>query len=121
MTQSNVLHAMQSGDQETALQTYDRALQLDRNNVDAYVARGAAFANLRDFSGAVADFETALGATKRAVQIRTAPGPCIDIMLQLGSSPERAQAENLCSLQLLIQSTRMPGGIWQQSERRWHS
>ena len=60
--QSSVLHAMQSGDQETALQTYDRALQLDRNNVDAYVARGAAFANQRDFSRAVADFETALGA-----------------------------------------------------------
>ncbi|CAK0755235.1 hypothetical protein CVIRNUC_002359 [Coccomyxa viridis] len=48
------------GDQDTALQAYDRALQLDANNVDAYVARGAASANQRHFSRAVADFETAL-------------------------------------------------------------
>ena len=57
---------MQGGDQDTALQAYDRALQLDANNVDAYVARGAAFANQRDFSRAVADFETALGACQCA-------------------------------------------------------
>ena len=52
---------MQGGDQDTAVQTYDRALELNRRNVDAYVARGAAFANQRDFSRAVADFETAMG------------------------------------------------------------
>ncbi|CAL5227418.1 g10378 [Coccomyxa viridis] len=49
-----------SGEQETAIQTYDRALELDRRNVDAHVARGAAFANQRNFARAVADFETAL-------------------------------------------------------------
>lgn len=57
---------MQGGDQDTALQAYDRALQLDANNVDAYVARGAASANQRHFSRAVADFETALGADQCA-------------------------------------------------------
>ena len=57
----NVSHVLQSGDQEAAISTYDRALELDRRNVDAHVARGAAFANQRDFARAIADFEAALG------------------------------------------------------------
>jgi len=60
---------VQSGDQETALQTYHRALELDRGNVDAYVARGAAFANQRDFSRAIADFETALGKPSASLSL----------------------------------------------------
>ena len=52
-----------------ALQTYDRALELDRGNVDAHVARGAAFANQRNFSRAIADFETALGKPRASVSI----------------------------------------------------
>lgn len=38
-----------------------QALELDRRNVDAWVARGAAHANKHLFDKAVADIETALG------------------------------------------------------------
>ena len=39
-----------------------KALELDRRNVDAWVARGAAHANKHLFDKAIADFETALSA-----------------------------------------------------------
>jgi Tfp pilus assembly protein PilF len=52
---------MQNGDYENAHKCYARALELDRRNVDAWVARGAAHANDRNFQQATQDFETALG------------------------------------------------------------
>ncbi len=54
-------HPAQSGDQDTAIETYKRALDLNRRNVDAYVARGAAYANISQFTKAIADFDTAIG------------------------------------------------------------
>lgn len=39
-----------------------QALELDRRNVDAWVARGAAYANQHAFPKAISDFQTALGA-----------------------------------------------------------
>ena len=39
-----------------------QALDLDRRNVDAWVARGAAYANQHAFPKAISDFQTALGA-----------------------------------------------------------
>ena len=65
------MHVLQSGNLETALLTYDRALELDRRNVDAHVARGAAFANQRDFARAIADFEAALGLSAHPVHLVT--------------------------------------------------
>lgn len=38
-----------------------QALELDRRNVDAWVARGAAYANQHAFPKAISDFQTALG------------------------------------------------------------
>lgn len=38
-----------------------QALELDRRNVDAWVARGAAYANRHAFPKATSDFQTALG------------------------------------------------------------
>lgn len=38
-----------------------QALDLDRRNVDAWVARGAAYANQHAFPKAISDFQTALG------------------------------------------------------------
>ena len=52
---------MQGGDYEAAHRSYARALELDRRNVDAWVARGAAYANQRHYQRAAADFEAALG------------------------------------------------------------
>ncbi len=40
---------------------YERALDLDPRSADAWVARGAAFANQRQFARAAEDFEMALG------------------------------------------------------------
>ncbi len=40
-----------------------QALDLDRRNVDAWVARGAAYANQHAFPKAVSDFQTALGVS----------------------------------------------------------
>jgi len=54
--------AMQTGDYENAHKCYERALDLDRRNVDAWVARGAAHANQHKLQQAAHDFETALGA-----------------------------------------------------------
>lgn len=56
------LVAMQAGDYENAHKCYERALDLDRQNVDAWVARGAAHANQHKLQQAAHDFETALGA-----------------------------------------------------------
>jgi tetratricopeptide (TPR) repeat protein len=42
------------------MECYDKALTLNPGNCDAYVARGAARANQRQFEGAVQDFEAAL-------------------------------------------------------------
>jgi tetratricopeptide (TPR) repeat protein len=42
------------------MECYDKALLLNPSNCDAYVARGAARANQRQFKGAVQDFEAAL-------------------------------------------------------------
>ena len=55
------MHPVQSGDQDTAIETYNRALELNRRNVDAYVARGAAYANISQFTLAIADFDIAIG------------------------------------------------------------
>ncbi|KAK9916720.1 hypothetical protein WJX75_006234 [Coccomyxa subellipsoidea] len=52
--------AAKNGDYENAHKCYARALELDRRNVDAWVARGAAHANDRNFQQAAQDFETAL-------------------------------------------------------------
>eukprot|EP00750_Incisomonas_marina_P003026 INCI12813.2.p1 GENE.INCI12813.2~~INCI12813.2.p1 ORF type:complete len:531 (-),score=101.97 INCI12813.2:34-1560(-) len=45
---------------EAAIRCYDKALQLDRRCADAYVGRGAARVNLRQFGRAIEDFEQAL-------------------------------------------------------------
>lgn len=54
-----VAHA-KKGEYDAALGCYKKALDLDRRNVDAWVARGAAYANQHAFPKAVADFQTAL-------------------------------------------------------------
>ncbi|KAA6424453.1 MAG: hypothetical protein FRX49_05665 [Trebouxia sp. A1-2] len=54
-----VVHA-KKGEYDAALGCYKKALDLDRRNVDAWVARGAAYANQRAFPRAVSDFQTAL-------------------------------------------------------------
>jgi tetratricopeptide (TPR) repeat protein len=43
------------------MECYDKALTLNPCNCDAYVARGAARANQRQFEGALQDFRAALG------------------------------------------------------------
>eukprot|EP00882_Tetradesmus_deserticola_P021312 GHRQ01023077.1.p1 GENE.GHRQ01023077.1~~GHRQ01023077.1.p1 ORF type:complete len:224 (+),score=58.73 GHRQ01023077.1:158-829(+) len=48
------------GDYQQALECYDKALLLNLRNCDAYVARGAARANQRQFEGALQDFTAAL-------------------------------------------------------------
>lgn len=48
------------GDYRRARECYDQALELNARNVDALVARGAAFANQSRFQEAVNDFERAL-------------------------------------------------------------
>lgn len=52
---------LQSGDYDAAHSCYTRALELDRRNADAWVARGAAHANQKLYQKATSDFETALG------------------------------------------------------------
>ncbi|DBB03932.1 TPA: hypothetical protein ACH3X1_013012 [Trebouxia sp. C0004] len=54
-----VAHAKR-GEYDAALGCYKKALDLDRRNVDAWVARGAAYANQHAFPKAVSDFQTAL-------------------------------------------------------------
>ncbi len=48
-----------------------QALDLDRQNVDAWVARGAAYANQHAFPKAVSDFQTALGVSNIMRQLST--------------------------------------------------
>jgi len=48
-----------------------QALDLDRRNVDAWVARGAAYANQHAFPKAVSDFQTALGVSSILKQLST--------------------------------------------------
>ncbi len=48
-----------------------QALDLDRRNVDAWVARGAAYANQHAFPKAVSDFQTALGVLNFLRQLST--------------------------------------------------
>lgn len=48
-----------------------QALDLDRRNVDAWVARGAAYANQHAFPKAVSDFQTALGVSNIMRQLST--------------------------------------------------
>ena len=48
-----------------------QALDLDRRNVDAWVARGAAYANQHAFPKAVSDFQTALGVSNIMQQLST--------------------------------------------------
>ncbi|KAL3139727.1 hypothetical protein ABBQ38_004032 [Trebouxia sp. C0009 RCD-2024] len=54
-----VAHAKKA-EYDTALGCYKKALELDRRNVDAWVARGAAYANQHAFPKAISDFQTAL-------------------------------------------------------------
>ena len=49
---------------------YERALDLDPRNADAWVARGAAFANQQQFGRAAEDFSMALGALPLQNSIR---------------------------------------------------
>jgi len=53
-----------------------QALDLDRRNVDAWVARGAAYANQHAFPKAVSDFQTALGVRHYEAAQHTVQGPC---------------------------------------------
>ena len=64
---------MQAGDYENAHKSYARALELDRRNVDAWVARGAAHANDQNFQQAAQDFKTALGTQQAPANLQ---GPC---------------------------------------------
>jgi tetratricopeptide (TPR) repeat protein len=54
-----ITHAKKS-DYKSAMKFYNQALQVDPKNKDAYVARGAAFANVNMLEDAVLDFEKAL-------------------------------------------------------------
>eukprot|EP00299_Pterocystis_sp_00344_P007738 c2646_g1_i2.p1 GENE.c2646_g1_i2~~c2646_g1_i2.p1 ORF type:complete len:210 (+),score=27.07 c2646_g1_i2:195-824(+) len=45
---------------EQAMKCYQSALEVDNSNHDAYVARGAAYANMRRFEAAVGEFRKAL-------------------------------------------------------------
>lgn len=47
---------------------YMQALELDRRNVDAWVARGAAYANQHAFPKAISHFQTALGVLRSHLQ-----------------------------------------------------
>eukprot|EP00755_Sulcionema_specki_P010520 Sspe_Gene.6988::Locus_2340_Transcript_1_1_Confidence_1.000_Length_1598::g.6988::m.6988 len=49
-----------NGEYKEAIRHFERALSFNKNNVDAYVGRGAARANRQDYQGATADFEKAL-------------------------------------------------------------
>ncbi len=53
-----------------------QALDLDRRNVDGWVARGAAYANQHAFPKAVSDFQTALGVRHYEAAQHTVQGPC---------------------------------------------
>ena len=53
------MHA-KAGRSAEAIAAYDHALELDRTHADAYVARGAAYANTERYREAVVDFECAL-------------------------------------------------------------
>jgi tetratricopeptide (TPR) repeat protein len=49
-----------AGDYQQAMECYDKALTLNPGNCDAFVARGAARANQRQFEAALQDFKAAL-------------------------------------------------------------
>ena len=51
-----------AGSESGARRCYERALDLDPRNADAWVARGAAFANQQQLGRAAEDFTMALGA-----------------------------------------------------------
>eukprot|EP00877_Chromochloris_zofingiensis_P008796 jgi/Chrzof1/416/Cz01g15040.t1 len=52
--------AAKSGDYKEAHRCYDKALDMNPTNVDAYVARGAAHANQKQLLAAIKDFQHAL-------------------------------------------------------------
>ena len=47
-------------DYEGAIIAFDRVIELDPNNADAYAARGAAKGWLKDYKGAIADCDKAI-------------------------------------------------------------
>ena len=49
-----------SGDFNSAIQAYTDAVELNPQNIDAYIYRGGAFGNLKEFNRAEADFKNAL-------------------------------------------------------------
>lgn len=48
------------GENENALKCYNHAIEVDRNFVDAYTARGALWVNVGKFDDGIEDFKTAL-------------------------------------------------------------
>ncbi|XP_065828659.1 tetratricopeptide repeat protein 14-like isoform X2 [Oscarella lobularis] len=56
---SGVSH-LKSGKSEKAIKHFDQALQIEPENVEAYVARGALHANDNNYSEAIKDFKSAL-------------------------------------------------------------
>ena len=122
------MHPVQSGDQDTAIETYNRALELNRRNVDAYVARGAAYANISQFTKAIADFNTAIGKPPHSQHSATCmtwptshlwPSHRAHHILEWQFS--HARTEHVVSLQRLIPTMQTQYGTRQQSSRKQQS
>ncbi len=61
-TQIDIADEIRDGDPRTAVQHYDRALQVKPKSVSALQGRGSAYRELKEFHKAVADFSSAVAA-----------------------------------------------------------
>lgn len=74
-----------AGKEAEAIQCFNRALDIDKTNVEALVARGALYANNESFNRAIDDFEDALKANPNHVNARKY---LHDTLLAFGKSNE---------------------------------
>jgi len=83
------------GKEIEAMQHFSRALQIDPNNVEALVARGALYANKENFKKAIKDFEDALSSNPNHNNARNY---LLETLLTFGKSCEdNRKLEEACS------------------------
>ncbi|DBB07868.1 TPA: hypothetical protein ACH3X3_009268 [Trebouxia sp. C0006] len=106
-----VAHA-KKGEYDAALGCYKKALDLDRRNVDAWVARGAAYANQHAFPKAVSDFQTALeiepGHVNASKYLRVTEQHMTQLGLPIAASLQQP---------VLVDNIRAPKGHHQAAEQ----